>query len=796
MEDFKPGEVLISKYRIEKMLGQGAFGGVFLVTHTQYNALWALKVMRGDIIGADSQIFNEYRQHFQLEVQLDSKLDHPNIIRVFNYEQDGLTLLLSMEYAPYGSLADRIFKSRQERRAVSIDEGIQIALDVADGLAAIHAEGIVHRNLKPRNILISDRGIYKVTGLGSAQVSSGASLHGQFNPSIAHPGTPAYMSPEQESASGFLRPSSDVYTLGLILFELLAGRSYKTRPGTRLQSERGDTPQWFDDLMAQMLVEDPFKRPWDGSKVAKVLRDNLDQQKSRAMPSAQRPPVQPPYNPPVRPTVQHPTQIQPQVRATTQVQPRVLYNSIPQAQIEIGEQSSSEIDHIVAQPSVVNPPVEIPTRENNHRSQPCPEEIDQNLPAKIEPSQPEPVVNFSIAERDRQRLEFENRIKQQVEAKARVKADEDARRREEGRKKREVTENAWLKLGEQVRKEETKRFRFQNWLHRWGPIVGAILLAVILIVAVPNVNRLRALLPPFLRFGETSTVQAVVPSQIPPAPTIAPTSTLVPGATEPVAVIVPTITVTLDPNVLPPCEKTGQQWTSPKDGMAVLCIQAGDFVMGASDSDPLAQKSEKPQHKVNLNAYWIDRTEITISMYSNCIKDGACLKPLSLMSYTRKDYFTNTDYADFPVVNVTWNMASAYCNWAGRRLPSEAEWEKAARGTEGMTFPWGESIDCDKANYTGCNKDTIKVGSYPEGDSPSGALDMAGNAWEWVSDWYSGTYYTESSDTNPQGPTMGNARVVRGGSWADKPQNLRTTARNKGDSVALADIGFRCAMSK
>jgi serine/threonine-protein kinase len=232
-----------------------------------------------------------------------------------------------------------------------------------------------------------------------------------------------------------------------------------------------------------------------------------------------------------------------------------------------------------------------------------------------------------------------------------------------------------------------------------------------------------------------------------------------------------------------------------KDGMTLLYVPAGEFTMGSETGDG----DEKPLHTVMLDAFWIDQTEVTNAMYAQCVSDrGACNEPADKGSDARSSYYGNSEFDDYPVIHVYWNDAKTYCEWAGRRLPTEAEWEKAARGDTAFTYPWGNvEPRNDLLNFNNAEGDTTEVGVYPKGASPYGALDMAGNVWEWVADWYDNTYYASSPEVNPSGPSSGEFRVLRGGSWWDfAGADVRSTLRGWNDpSFALIDIGFRCALS-
>ena len=147
--------------------------------------------------------------------------------------------------------------------------------------------------------------------------------------------------------------------------------------------------------------------------------------------------------------------------------------------------------------------------------------------------------------------------------------------------------------------------------------------------------------------------------------------------------------------------------------------------------------NEQPVHKVVLDAFWIDQTEVTNKMYALCVQTSVCTPPSSTNSSTRPSYYENPEFEDYPVIYVDWYKAKTYCEWAGRRLPTEAEWEKAARGTDGRNYPWGKDAPNKMLlNYNGNVGDTTEIGKYPAGASIYGALDMAGNAWEWVSSLY------------------------------------------------------------
>ena len=262
----------------------------------------------------------------------------------------------------------------------------------------------------------------------------------------------------------------------------------------------------------------------------------------------------------------------------------------------------------------------------------------------------------------------------------------------------------------------------------------------------------------------------------------------------------------LTPSGPPADASLGDTWTRPEDGTVMVYVPGGTFLMGSAEGDPDTDHDEFPQHPVTLDGFWIDQTEVTNAQYALCVPDGEC---------ERLGFADNALYNgdDQPVVTITWYDATAYCESVGARLPTEAEWEYAARGEQRSIYVWGNEFDCTRGNFDdtyesefdgyvvpggeGCDgyAITAPVGSFPDGASWCGALDMAGNAWEWVEDWH-GTY-PATAQVNPIGPAEGENKVVRGGGWDSNHTQVRTAYRLDlfiRPGISYDFIGFRCAM--
>lgn len=324
----------------------------------------------------------------------------------------------------------------------------------------------------------------------------------------------------------------------------------------------------------------------------------------------------------------------------------------------------------------------------------------------------------------------------------------------------------------------------------------------------------------FSEDGFTSTVVSTSLAEANPSNTAIPTRTTAPSYTpKPSATSMPTDTpkptATPEPtHTLTPTETQPQfeVRVNEIDQAELIRIPAGEFIMGVNaEDDPLFWGAEGPAHLVTVDEYWIYRTEVTNGMYQRCVADKQCPRPGKSESSIATEYYGNAKYEDYPVVYVSYVHAASYCIWAGGKLPTEAQWEKAARGEDGRLYPWGNQTNTnERANLCGseCTRGgeqqsghsdsypgPAPVGSFPNGASPYGLLDMAGNVWEWVFDYFNPQYYDSSVYDNPLGPASGTRRGIRGGGWNNPHSGVRTVARTSlGPDLTMDTVGFRCVI--
>jgi serine/threonine protein kinase len=306
-----------------------------------------------------------------------------------------------------------------------------------------------------------------------------------------------------------------------------------------------------------------------------------------------------------------------------------------------------------------------------------------------------------------------------------------------------------------------------------GAVIGALLLILgILTAKLLSTQRQTAAIPlPTEPPLKTATLREAFTEEISESQLSTPTATGTPVTTS-----------TSQPSL-----EIGSTLTREKDGMLMVFVPAGEFTMGSE----IGENDEKPVRQIYLDAFWIDKFEVNNQQYVKCVNAQVCTDPSQFSSKTIIDYYQNPAYKNFPVLYIDWNQARTYCEWVGGSLPTEAQWEKAAKIPFENIFPWGnDPPNCRITNFSLCKGDTVQVGSYPEGSSSCGAMDMSGNVWEWVHDWY-GEYQQEDT-YNPRGPVTGQYRVLRGGSWKDIEVSLRVSNRSVFPSDVSEFIGFRC----
>jgi formylglycine-generating enzyme required for sulfatase activity len=671
----------------------------------------ALKLLREDL--ARDRIF---WRRFKREADNLRQLQHPNIVRFYGLEREGLLAFMLMDYVEGTSLQSEIFLL--DGKCMELEKVQRVTRAVCSGLFYAHNQGLAHCDLKPGNVMLHDNGTVLLADFGIARLTDAATA------TMVGMGTPAYMAPEQVKGLDPV-PQTDIYALGVVLYEMLTGGE---RPFT---GERANTT---------------------GTMSAKVRWEqvNLD------------PPSPRKYNPDLSPALEAVVLRclgkEPANRYQT---PLDLLNALERA---VGD----------SRPEVVEDPG--PRRVPVVRAKP---ELEKGKPAtsasktptQLEPEEVEPV--------DMPAQSWWQRY------------------------------GGWVGVGGVLLLFAYLVFGVRGLIGKPTPEV---------VVETVFVDREEGTDSPSKTSSSGTLTMETIDSE---------TATVAALLTEQAGGQASTPEANLSPEI--PTATALPKEIVDDYGIEMVLVPTGDFEMGMDPNraqsfckqyyEPYVNREcqqawyedEGPVHTVTLEAFYIDRYEVTNKAYQECVEDGVCDRPAKISSYTRDDYYGSPDYDDYPVVYVTWEDAQTYCYWRGAHLPTEAEWEKAARGPENLVFPWGDTWENDRANF--CDQscpfdwanpgfddgyaDTAPVGSYPKGASPYGAMDMAGNVWEWVADLYDENYYRESPRENPLGPEDGSARVLRGGSWSLNPIGLRAAYRFRGAPLSSYytgyEFGFRCA---
>jgi serine/threonine protein kinase/formylglycine-generating enzyme required for sulfatase activity len=662
----------LGQYEIREEIGRGGMAMVYKAYQPSLGRYVAIKVL--PLYHADAETFNA---RFIREARAVARLEHPHILPIYDFGREGELSYIVTKYVVGGTLKDQLGQPFDLQCAASITTQVASALDYA------HDQGIIHRDVKPSNILL-DRGEWALlTDFGLAKMIGG-SVH--ITGSGVGIGTPAYMSPEQGQGLEVDR-RSDVYSLGVILYEMLTGRTpydadspltvmvqHITKPLPSPRLVNPDIPIEVERVILKALMKDPVYRYAYAGDLAIALGTAVE--KAEETPRVQTSP------------------------------------------------SAETITEAAAPP---------PARKRTHEVPP---------PAKpVKPDNSPPGWK---------------RIPAAVFALVAIMA---------------LAATACAVVWTLARSKlaaPTPTFTVAEALTATTQAAG--------IPATPTPTALvdATATPPA---GTAETPSAAIPT------TASPTVTITPTVTAP-----PTATPSLTP--APPAEPAAGT-TKVFGDAEMVYVPSGTFTMGSDSGEP----DEAPAHTVYLDGFWIDRTEVTNAAFQKCVEAGVCSQPIK-SSDSRDSYYSNPAFADYPVIYMNHYDAEGYCRWVGKRLPTEAEWEKAARGTDGRSWPWGDTFDPGKLAL-GPGDDTAQVGSNPAGASPYGVMDMAGNVLEWVADWYASDYYGQSPERNPRGPATGLDNVLRGGRWWDAEYDLRTTRRwHLGSNTRNPALGFRCASDR
>lgn len=672
------GQVLNTRYRVVKLLGQGGFGAVYRA--------WDVNLERPCALKENMDVSPAAERQFKREARLLADLAHPNLPRVIDhFIIHGQGQYLVMDYVEGEDLQELL---RQAGGALEESQVLPWMIQVCDALDYLHHQQppIIHRDIKPANIRLNTASKAMLVDFGIAKAYSADTLTTVGARAV----TPGY-SPVEQYGSGATDARSDIYALGATLFTLLSDR---------------------------VPVE----------SVQRTLRDS--------QPLVEQ--VNPKISPALAAVIRKAMQVDPEARFQSAAEMR---EALRQCQLSTGPSIREE------KPTPVVPTVQVAPEAHIAPATFAAQTAQEAVSREQAPERRSPV---------------------------RMAADSSA-----------------------LSPEKTARLPW-FWILGGAGLLAVIALVFLLTNLLGNQRQPTPVADAVNTLAPTQTLESTPTQSLPvevqktvPATQAQPTATAM-------ATLAPLETVAAPTIQAQPMLAPGATRIVETDSMIQVYIPEGAFLMGSDRTrDAQARPSELPQRSVFLDAFWIDQTEVTNAMYALCVDAGVCRAPAYNSSSTRGRYFGNPDYAAHPVIYVSWEDAAAYCGWAGRRLPSEAEWEKAARGDDGRLFPWGnEPPTCERANFQGCAQDTVAVGSLLAGASPFGVYDLAGNAWEWVADFFQADYYAIAPTANPTGAQSSSYRALRGGSWHLPAGAIRAAYRDRENPAARnAYFGFRCAAS-
>ncbi len=696
-----PVGTVVENYRVERVVGKGGMGEVYLARHELSQQEVALKVVSPLLMKVEG-----VAARFLKEAQTMARLRHPNIVQLYNFFEAGGRFFMVMEYLPGQSLKDRL-----KQGPLPVPEAVRIAQEVLTGLQFAHTRtnAVIHRDIKPDNILLTESGRVVLIDFGVAKALGTEKL----TRTGSTVGTCEYMSPEQVMAQT-VGPATDQYAFGITLFKMLTGsvpfpqesdsgfevmRAHLERQPPALDSLRAGLPPWLQQVVSKALAKRPEERFATAAKMAEALQAGL-----------------------------------------------------ANAGETNGTIAIPEIDPLAATRTVAATPVPEPVLPPGRRRG-----LRWAIPAGI-------LVVLALLLALWKPWQGSQSPGERASAPPPV---ETLSPRQSSPQRAQPAEKA---AGEG---------RFLSLL------------------ATPGKPDTMASSPEDILTPTEVHQEAGGPS---PAVQKEPTA--------------PPIQPSLDVHAEP--ETAAPELALPHCRNGMCLVPEGDFVMGCSaQASGYCTPREAAERIVSLPEFWIDRTEVTFGQYDACVRAGACP---SIPDASRdclvpqKDRFVKGQLPahfvapDRPVVCADWHMADAFCRYAGKHLPTEAQWEKAARGTDGRLYPWGDTpADCSKAIMNdetdptplrgrGCRfATTWPVCSKGEAGSTYGLCDMAGNVWEWVAD----PWVEAPTGLDASGQILGSSdvtkRSMKGGSWTRDSRDLRSSFRDwEHTTTAGCGIGFRC----
>ncbi len=855
------GQVL-GQYELQELLGRGGMGAVYRAYQRALKRAVAVKVLPA-ALATDP----DYIARFTREAETAASLEHPHIIPIYDYGVEGGTSYIVMRLLTGGTLADRMTQRQVTGRPLpSLSEIARLLAQVADAFDYAHRQGVIHRDVKPSNIMFDahgnaflvDFGIAKLLEHTSALTATGAVI-----------GTPLYMAPEQWRAEP-PTPATDQYALGVTIFQLLTGQvpfqaptpyglmhkhlneppppPHLLRPGlppalaaTLTQAMAKSPADRFPTVtaFAQAFAQASAGQPDDGETQFFTAPLELRPTPERFVPvsTPSQPPSPPPSTPGRTPTAPRPAGEPPsRGRASLVWGALVLLMAVVIGAgaliLRGGAKETPSGDEPPSPTAIAAPPSQTPTVAGGLivlATETPTFAVSPSLAAVTAiPSQTSTVAGGLIV------LATETPTFTVSPSPAAVTAIPSQTSTVAGglvllvtgtqvspeplasaTPSPTVTDTATPSPSPSPTSSATATPTDTPSPRPTDTPTPDIAGTTAALVAerltqtaaawtdTPTPN-LAATVEALAIAALTATAEAWTDT---PTPSPTPTSTLTPTATVTPS-DTPTFTVTPSPEpsftpgppirfppppqaTLIPAGSPNRAWTplvSSYKSMAFVAVPPGCFLMGSEEGDV----DEKPVRRVCLSAYWIGQTEVTNAQYAACVTAGACAPPRD------RTAFDDPAQANLPVTWVSWFDAAAFAEWMGATLPTGAQWEYAARGPESWVYPWGNTPpDCTLANLTGCAGDVQPVGSYPAGASWVGALDMTGNVWEWVAEYYGRDYYASLADgvLDPTGPPYGDMHNVRGGSWHDEVSYARAFYQGGNyPDYAIGVLGFRVAL--